>query len=320
MILSQRRQLISQESWANLEQQYTALSRTIKVYDNAKSPYSRLQKACMDGPLTQVKMWARSKRLVNKPGPNGVRALHLAQRPKIVRYLLRRRADVTLCDNDGCGPLHYATTRDVAMLLVRAGADMKGKGLCGVRPIHMAVKRGRQAVVQYLLEKKVSLRSTDDFGCMPLHVACFTNQETFVAYFIKKRAPINAFSEELFTPLTMALMGGASESLIKRLLLAKANPNLGTEDGLRPLHLAAEEGRVPIIKLLRIFGARDDVRTEDGQTPLDSAIAHDQEDAIWELSPKFDAHDCRGWPLLERYSRFDAHACGAGPLSERHRI
>ncbi|CAI8051566.1 Ankyrin-2 [Geodia barretti] len=53
--------------------------------------------------------------------------LHLKVMWQIVRLLLEKRADVSICDKNGCSPVYGASQNghtDVVDLLVQAGADI----------------------------------------------------------------------------------------------------------------------------------------------------------------------------------------------------
>ena len=57
-----------------------------------------------------------------------------------------------------------------------------------------------------------------------------------------------------------------------KLLLGKnANPNIQDEDGISPLHLAAQNGHTQVVELLLEHEAEKDIKNNQGFTPLSLA-------------------------------------------------
>jgi hypothetical protein len=79
---------------------------------------------------------------------------------------------------------------------------------------------------------------------------------------------INTTNEQGFTALMAASMNNQL-AVVEVLLFQKADIELATNTGFRALHLAAEIGNLPIVKLLvKIGHAKVDPKTTQGCTPL----------------------------------------------------
>jgi ankyrin repeat protein len=69
--------------------------------------------------------------------------------------------------------------------------------------------------------------------------------------------------------LDLAVSGARGEGVVKRLIAAGADPNeIGSGNGLRPLHRAAWEDKPGVVQVLLTGGADPNVRDASGETPL----------------------------------------------------
>ena len=83
---------------------------------------------------------------------------------------------------------------------------------------------------------------------------------------------VNEFSEDGFTPLSLAAYFG-NEDVIRALLLSGANPNIPSKNGFNvyPIHSAVASNYTMIAKMLLEAGADINVVQKSGATPLHSA-------------------------------------------------
>jgi ankyrin repeat protein len=72
------------------------------------------------------------------------------------------------------------------------------------------------------------------------------------------------------TPLCLASYVGNLD-IVRELLGAQANPNIGMNDSDTPLMMASNEGHVEIVELLLTHGADINLKNSDGYTALDYA-------------------------------------------------
>ena len=89
-----------------------------------------------------------------------------------VRTLLARNPDsANTKDNIGFSPLHLATNKDVAEMLLAYKADVNAKNIYGDTPLHIAAIGGRKEVIEVLLAHKADVNAENIYGQTPLHVA-----------------------------------------------------------------------------------------------------------------------------------------------------
>ena len=160
-----------------------------------------------------------------------------------VKALLREGASAKAKDEAGNTALHYASRKDIAVLLVAAGAPLNARN--------------------------------DDFGMTPL----FNVTAEVAAFLIEKGGDVNARAAKGMTPLTWAVYWDQTEKA--ELLIAKgASVNAKDDDGKTALHVAANWGKNDLMRLLIAKGA--DVNAQDNAcwTPLHWAAFEAEGDTL----------------------------------------
>ena len=148
-----------------------------------------------------------------------------------VKALLRKGASAKAKDEAGNTALHYAARKDIAAMLIAAGASLEARN--------------------------------DDFGMTPLFNVTAEAADVLIA----KGAHVNARAAKGMTPLTWAVYWDQKDKA--ELLTAKgADVNAKDDDGKTALHVAANWGKTDLVRLLLAKGA--DVNAGDGAcwTPL----------------------------------------------------
>lgn len=146
-------------------------------------------------------------------------------------------------------------------LLNDPNEDVNARGAQQRTPLHRAVGKGHDSVVQHLIDKKADVNLTDGGGLTPLHWA--------------------------------ALFGlvKTGEILIK----AQANVDAQTKSGETPLHLCAEKGKVEFVKFLLEHNANTTLHDKGqggGSTPYDAAKKSGQREVMLLLKPAGEGGCC----------------------------
>uniref|UniRef100_A0ABD2X8U9 Uncharacterized protein n=1 Tax=Trichogramma kaykai TaxID=54128 RepID=A0ABD2X8U9_9HYME len=156
-----------------------------------ESGVSHFHVACMAGCLYIVKKLFKLVRDPNFPvQETGDSPLHLALRyyqKKVAEWLLRKGANPTLVNSMGLTPLHVICGRiddvDLAERLFKFANDkhqpinINAQDKFGDTSLHMALRRGRDKVAEWLLRKGADPNVANVQGLTPLHVICKRNKD-----------------------------------------------------------------------------------------------------------------------------------------------
>lgn len=214
-------------------------------------------------------------------------------------------ADVTIANNMGWTPLHFACRETQAPPLIQkllsCSADVNATAIDGLTPLHVACEKGSLKVVQVLLEAGADAVAETKDGRTPLHVACAFRFEQIVkllctyvpkkhSSLLQRRTPLHVacevghteISKHLLqlgadaclrdpttgkTPLTTACKGGYP-IIVDELVKRKANPNEIDDSGLSLLHKSCTRSHPMTATKLIKLGADLHAKTPDGLSPL----------------------------------------------------
>ena len=236
---------------------------------------------------------------VNASDVEGNNALHVAavfDDITIGRLLLKHKADVNQKNKSmSSSPLHMAClfgNENVARLLLEAGADVNAKTLEEETALHQATSRGWFKIVKLLVEfgAEIDLKLPDGYTCF--HLACQLGFTKIVQFLVHKNADINMPQEsanitdyegaEGGTGLIWAARNGKMD--VVKLLLEmcdsagskqRIDVNFQSKGGSTALHIAAAQGCYEMTRMLLEHGAKTEVLSASGASPLCLAIIAD---------------------------------------------
>ncbi|XP_037804170.1 trichohyalin-like isoform X2 [Penaeus monodon] len=159
-----------------------------------------------------------------------------------VEAALKGGANIDFLGKGGWSALHHAAFEgnvDMTRLLISFNADVGvssgKKSEAGVTPLHLAAEAGYDLVMEALLEAGADITATDSNGFQPVHWA--TTQVTALAVLLNHDCNLSAQARDLSTPL----------------------------------HHAATEGKLDVVKWLVQNGADSTIKDKDGRLPVDRA-------------------------------------------------
>lgn len=142
-------------------------------------------------------------------------------------------------DEDGTTALHSATSREIALMLLKGGASPLAV-ISGsfAAPIHTAAAAGNVEVVRCLLDS-ASINLKTSSGDTALNVACFHG----------------------------------SLAVVRLLANVGADLKLANNEGMLPLHCAAANNHVEVVRYLLSRGCQPGVADNHGNSPMDLCAA-----------------------------------------------
>lgn len=133
-----------------------------------------------------------------------------------------------------------------------------------------AVNRGDAGAIRELMRKGADIDGKGMKGLTPLHIACKNNNAEIVDLIFKFGAEPNIKDADGNTPLFILVLLG-HYTLAETLISKGANVNMQNNEGFTPLMLAAHKGDLKTVKLLIASGAELFTKSVLGATALDYA-------------------------------------------------
>ncbi|HWY30159.1 MAG TPA: ankyrin repeat domain-containing protein, partial [Candidatus Acidoferrum sp.] len=192
---------------------------------------------------------------------------------RVTRYLLDNQANVNVAERDGETALTTAAAgghRAIVELLLSRGAEVDVKGMDGYTALHQAAKFGFQAVIETLLANHADVNAPDLNGATPLFLAAAKGKLKNVQLLLDAGANPNLKDSEGKTVLNYACAIGKPPEIMQALLAAGENPNTQDLQGRTPLSYAVERGSPELVKILLAAKADPNIGTLD--LPLLCAI------------------------------------------------
>ncbi len=163
-------------------------------------------------------------------------------------------------------------------------ADVNEPGPTGLTPLHVAAQKGSLVMSRILVQHGADLAALDPQGHTPTVKALVARNTLLAGFLVKQGAKldVNAVLHET------ARLGSADRDVIDFLVKQGANIDHQDEQGDTPLHTAIRHDQRVVVKYLLNKGARLDRVNREGQTPLGLAITLHRDD-IARLLRQFEA-------------------------------
>lgn len=158
---------------------------------------------------------------VNLAPNSGITPLHVAAEkwyPGITQLLVKAGGNVNARSSNGMSPLLTAIcgkgnalnkmiNQDVVKVLVESGADPNVTMPSGRSPLHMAVSKSDDIIVQHLLKAGADANLTDNYGKTPLYLAVQDNNITILPILVSHGGNVNfkpEFQEKTLLELSVS--------------------------------------------------------------------------------------------------------------------
>ena len=149
--------------------------------------------------------------------------------------------------------------------------------------LHNSIKTEDNAFAKWLIENGSPIDIQDEYGYTPLHWAVRKGDIEIVKCLIEIGALLDVQNVKGITPLHIAIYTSAQ---IAKLFIdkgANVNARLTDKGGYTPLHCAAANGSLEIVKFLVESGAQIDARNKFNETPAMVAnLNHEIEEYLTE--------------------------------------
>jgi len=203
---------------------------------------------------------------------------------EMMRFLVSKKADIKTRNRAGRTPLHTAAksrSTAIAGFLMTQGLDVNCRDNNGWTPLHFAVWSKDSPMVDFLLSKGARIDAEDAFGQTPLF---FASNPSYADTLIQKGADVHKRDKKGHTLLHHVVYGhgmwnrrqygqvvfqwDVSDTMIGYYLSKGIYINARDEDGMTPLHYAAQLGYEKMARILLAYNAAVDSRNKELQTPL----------------------------------------------------
>lgn len=168
-------------------------------------------------------------------------------------------------ENEGWTPLHQAighanqadgiANQRMVKALVRAGSDVSAQDQHGKTALHLACDRDAVEIIRFLLDQGANPSATDHRQETPLHEVCGKNIGML-------------FDAGMDPNLLRKPCGVNTESVVRMLLEAGADPCIRDKNGSAVLHKAAAHDVADSMRLFVESGADITLRDANGRTPF----------------------------------------------------
>ncbi|QQR49310.1 ankyrin repeat domain-containing protein [bacterium] len=237
--------------------------------------------------------------------------------PECIRILLNAGANANSFDGMNLTPLHWASYSghtECVEALLEGGATIDSLNQTNQTPLHLASSYGHVECVKKLIEKGANVNALDNDHITPLHMAVNSNNiECVKALASVPNINLNQLSATWHTPFSIAVEQGKTECM-RELIGAGVDVNTTEDfDGATALHNAASFDYLSTrTSVLLELGANIHAVDNDNNTPLHIAACNGQVDVLKELlshGADANARNNQGKTALHLAARNDKFLC-----------
>jgi ankyrin repeat protein len=192
---------------------------------------------------------------------------------------LVKRGHVDAKQPDGATALHWAahwSDREIAALLIDAGADVNAVNDYGVTPLSLAATNANAPMISLLLAHGANANAALPSGETVLMTAAYTGNAAIVEALIRAGAAVNATEHTMGQAALMWALSQKHMSVVKVLIEHGADVHQRSESGFTPLLFAAREGDIDAARLLLARGVPVNEMANDKSTALHIAVIRGQ--------------------------------------------
>ncbi|XP_078036528.1 no mechanoreceptor potential C isoform X3 [Augochlora pura] len=188
---------------------------------------------------------------------------------------------------DGSTLMHIASLNghsECATMLFKKGVYLHMPNKRGARSIHTAAKYGHVGIISTLLQRGEKVDATTNDNYTALHIAVENAKPAVVETLLGYGAEVHVRGGKMReTPLHIAARVPDGDRCALMLLKSGAGPNLTTDDGQTPVHVAASHGNLATLLLLLENGGDPMYKSKNGETPLHLACRGCKADVVRHL-------------------------------------
>ncbi|XP_066600669.1 serine/threonine-protein phosphatase 6 regulatory ankyrin repeat subunit B isoform X2 [Prorops nasuta] len=188
---------------------------------------------------------------------------------------------------DGSTLMHIASLNghsECATMLFKKGVYLHMPNKRGARSIHTAARYGHVGIISTLLQRGEKVDATTNDNYTALHIAVESAKPAVVETLLGYGAEVHVRGGKMReTPLHIAARVLDGDRCALMLLKSGAGPNLTTDDGQTPVHVAASHGNLATLLLLLEDGGDPMSKSKNGETPLHLACRGCKADVVKQL-------------------------------------
>ena len=215
-----------------------------------------------------------------------------------VRWLIEQGVDVNHCDKNGFTAVHIAAMQgnlDVVKLLKESGANIHVEDNEGSYSVMLAaIGTGDCNTVRWLIEQGVDVNHCDKNGFTAVHIAAKQGNLDVLKLLKESGANIHVQNEMDRNSIMSAAIGTGDCNTVRWLIEQGVDVNHCSKKGVTAVHIAAQQGNLDVLKLLKESGANIHAQTEMGSNSIMSASVGtgDCNTVRWLIEQGVDVNHC----------------------------